>query len=367
MKLLLVAEQLGCGGAERHLLALAGGLAARGHQVRLACLKAGGALAADCAQPCFCCHSRGGLDLAALARLAALIGRVRPALLVATSHYALMSAALAVRIGAQRAPLVFICHSMGVLERGAAARLRFAVYRRFHRGAACVVYVSALQRQFFAARGIVPARARVIHNGIDLARFAPQDGAALRAQLGIDAGALVVGLCAAFREEKRQGDLLHALARLRAQGLPYRTVLVGDGALRPQLEAWRDRLGLRDQVLLAGQQADVRPWIALCDAIALTSHSETFPIATLEAMALGKSVVASDVGGLREQLVHGHNGLLYPAGDVAALAGALALLADPALRARLGRAALRTVRARFGLELMLDRYEALFSALARLR
>ena len=353
MKLLFLADQLRCGGAERHLLALAGGLARRGHQVQLACLKAGGDLDTGALPAPFCCGSRGGLDFGALARLGALIDRVGPDLLVASSHYTLMHAALA-----RRAPLAFICHSMGVIDRGLAARLRFMVYRRFYRSAACVVYVSALQRQFFAARGILPRSAHVIHNGIDLAHFAPRQGAP-------PPDGTMVGLCAAFREEKRQGDLLAALALLRAQGLPYRAVLVGDGPLRPQLEAERARLGLEDSVLLAGAQADVRPWIAMCDVMALTSHSETFPIATLEYMALRKSIVASDVGGLREQLVHGHNALLYPAGDIAALADALARLADPVLRARLARAALRTARTRFGLERMLDRYEALFAGLAR--
>ena len=351
MKLLLLADQLRCGGAERHLLALAAGLARRGHQVRLACLKAGGDLDASELAP-FCCGSRGGLDLQALARLVALIDRLGPDLLVASSHYTLMHAALA-----RRAPVVFLCHSMGVLERGVAARLRFMVYRRFYRSAACVVFVSALQRQFFAARGILPRRAQVIHNGIDLAHFAPRQCAA--------GDVPRVGLCAAFREEKRQGDLLAALALLRGQGLPYRALLVGDGPLRAQLEALSARLGLQDSVVLAGAQADVRPWIAMCDVMALTSHSETFPMATLEYMASGKSIVASDVGGLREQLVHGHNGLLYPAGDIAALAGALARLADPLLRARLASAALHTVRTRFGIEPMLERYQALFAALAR--
>ncbi|MES2317537.1 MAG: glycosyltransferase family 4 protein [Pseudomonadota bacterium] len=366
MKLLFVAGQLQCGGAERHLVALAGGLARRGHHVALACMKAGEGLAADGVKRRYCCDARDGIDLRALGRLAALIDAETPDLLVATSHYSLMCCALAAMRCARRPALVFICHSMGVVQRGARARLRFMVYRRFYASAACVVFVSECQRQFFATLGILPRRAQVVHNGIDLAHFAPQlEGAAgLRARHGFGPGDFVVGLCAAFREEKRQDDLLHAVARLRARGLPYRAILVGEGAWRPQLEACLDRLGLADSALLAGLQTDVRPYVAMCDAMALTSHSETFPISTLEYMALGKSVVASDVGGMREQFVHGHNGLLYRPGDVDALAAELARLRDPALRARLERSALRTVRNRFNLDRMLDRYETLFGQLA---
>ena len=371
MKLLFVAGQLECGGAERHLVALAGGMARRGHLVALASLKTGDALgpALDAAGvgPRLCCMSRGALDLQALARLRAFIDTQAPQVLVATSHYALMFAALARSRRARRPALAFICHSMDVLTRGAAARLRFALYRQFYRSAGAIVFVSAAQRRYFSGRGIAPPGAQVIHNGIDLAHFAPRPAgpdAALRARCGFGPDDLVFGLCAAFREEKRQGDLLAAVARLRTQGVPARALLVGDGALRTELEACRDRLGLGASVVLAGLQADVRPFIAMCDAMVLTSHSETFPIATLESMALAKSVVASDVGGLREQIVDGHNGLLYQAGDIDALSAALARLADPALRRRLGRGALLTVHRRFGEQNMLERYEALFGQMA---
>ena len=97
--------------------------------------------------------------------------------------------------------------------------------------------------------------------------------------------------------------------------------------------------------------------------MALTSHSETFPIATLEYMALAKALVASDVGGVREQVAHGESGLLYRAGDIDALTAALRRTADPCLRARLGQGALAAVQARFGLPVMLERYEILFGTL----
>lgn len=371
-RILFLTDQLRVGGAERHLVALAGGLAARGHGVAVASLKPGGELGAELAragvESVACCHSGGGLDVAAIGRLARMIDAHAADVVVATSQYCLMFGVLA-RLRARRScALAFICHSMGVVRRGGAARLRFMVYRQFYGRADSVIFVSALQRSFFAAMGIVPGRAEVVHNGIDLQHFAPDAMAPqalrLRAQFGLGRNELLIGLCAVFREEKRQADLLEALARLRRQGVPARALLVGDGPMRAQIIACRDRLGLGEAVLLAGFQDDVRPAIAACDIMALTSHTETFPIATLEYMAMGKAIVASDVGGVSEQVDNGRNGLLYRAGDVDQLAAALERCAEPRLRARLAGNALETVHLRFGLERMITRYEDIFASLA---
>ncbi len=258
---------------------------------------------------------------------------------------------------------------MGVVRRGLPARLRFLVYRRLYRSADCVIFVSERQRRYFAALGVAPQRVEVVHNGIDLTLFAPGcvagQAALLRARFGLIRNELLIGLCALFREEKRHVDLLAALARLRGAGLAARVLLVGDGALRPRIEACRDALGLRDAVLLAGYQRDVRPFIGMCDVMALTSHDENFPLATLEYMALGKALVASDVGALAEQVDSGVNGLLYPAGDIGALTAALRRCADAGLRARLGQAALATAHLHFDVQRMLGRYDSIFRSLAQ--
>ncbi len=372
MKLLFITDQLKFGGAERHLVALATGLAQRGHEVVVAYLKdqveLADALRAGGVQRLECCHSRGGLDLAAVRRLAALVRQLEPDAMVAIAHYSLMFATFARMLAGWRVPLTFISHSMDCVIRSRADRLRFFVYRRFYRRADCVVFVSQMQLGFFGAMGIVPRRSEVVHNGIDLAHFDAASVAAaaavLRARHAIAPGELAIGLCAIFREEKRHIDLLSAVASLRQRGVPARAVLVGDGPMRPEIETAIDTLGLRGAVVLAGFQQDVRPYIAMCDVMTLTSHAETFPMATLEYMALGKPLVASDVGGLREQVSDGVNGLLYRPGDTARLADALASMADPGLRARLGEGALATVRARFDVHNMVTRYEAILAALA---
>ena len=372
MKLLFVTDQLKFGGAERHLVALATGLAQRGHEVVVAYLKdqveLADALQAGGVQQLVCCHSRGGLDWAAVRRLATLVKQVEPDAIVAIAHYSLMFATFARLLARRKVPLSFISHSMDCVIRSRADRLRFVVYRRFYRMADCVIFVSQLQEGFFGAMQIVPRRTEVVHNGIDLAHFdaaaVADEAAALRLRHGIAPDELAIGLCAIFREEKRHIDLLSALADLRRKGIAAKAVLVGDGPMRAEIEAAIDRLGLRGAVVLAGFQQDVRPYIGMCDVMTLTSHAETFPMATLEYMAMGKPLVASKVGGLNEQVSDGVNGLLYPPGDIARLAGALASVADPALRARLREGALATVRVRFDVHQMVARYEAILAALA---
>ena len=371
MKLLFVADRHSCGAARRHLVTLSSAMALRGHEVVVACLNDNAELAAQFALTeqieqgravrLVCCAAPG--------RLAALIDTERPHLMVAASPTAQMLATLARRRAARRPALAFICHSMDMLQPGAVARLRWMVYRLFCRQAECVVFVSTVQRDLFAAQGLGVQGAVVIHNGVDLRHFSPDQVACtvpvLRARYGLTRADLVIGCCAAFREPKRHVDLLQAMARLRALGLPVKAVLVGDGPLRPAIAAAVERLHLRGSVIMPGFQHDVRPFIGMCDVMALTSHTETFPSATLESMALGKPVVASAVGGMGEQVIEGCNGLLYRAGDVDALTAALARMANPALRQRLGQGALTLVSARFSQRSMLARYEALFKNLAQ--
>ncbi len=373
LRVLFTADHLKFGGAERHLVAVATGLAALGHEVAVAYLKPHDELAGELNQggvtQVVCCHSRGGLDLQAIRRLAALIREYRPQVLVATSQYSLMLTVLARLWARAHVPLPFVSHSMEHVQRSRGDRLRFRIFRHFYGMADHVVFVSDLQRSFFYRLGIRPRSDEVIHNGIDLAHFSAAAVAdvaqALRRQLGFQDDDLVIGVCAGFREEKRQVDLLDALQRLRARGLPAKALLVGDGLMRPQIEARRDALGLADAVVLAGFQQDVRPFVAACDVMALTSHAETFPISTLEYMALGKPLVASDVGGMREQVEDGHNGLLYPAGDIDALVGHLASLADPVRRAELGAVARQVVEARFSQGVMVERFRSTCAALAQ--
>jgi glycosyltransferase involved in cell wall biosynthesis len=173
-----------------------------------------------------------------------------------------------------------------------------------------------------------------------------------------------------MRPEKAHGDFLRALAQVvqepetAREGQRVCGWLIGDGPLRAALERDIDALGLRERVRISGFVQDVRPLVAACDAMAITSTTETFSLAALEAMALGKPLLMTDVGGAREQVRHGHNGWLVPVGDVQAMAGALARWLEPNARAAMGLRAAAEVRERFELAGMVQGFERQFSALA---
>lgn len=364
MKILFIADHLRLGGAERHMVAVATGLAALGMQVAVAYMKPYDELANELRDGgvdlVTCCYSRGSFDPSAIGRLAALISEFKPDVMLATLQYSLAMAILARFWARCRTPLIYVCHSMDVVQRSRKDRLRFAVYRHFYGLAERIVFVSNLQRSFFMRLGIHPRSDEVIHNGIDLDRFSAAlveaEARQLRQKLGFSENDLVIGMCAGFREEKRQVDLLEAVRRLRDRNIPAKLLLVGDGIMRRDIEIRRDLLNLQSDVVLCGFQHDVRPYIAACDVMALTSHTETFPIATLEYMALNKPLVASNVGGLSEQVTDGHNGLLYPAGDIDSLVAQFERLATAQVRHAFGNTARKEVEEHFSLPSMIERF-----------
>jgi glycosyltransferase involved in cell wall biosynthesis len=172
-------------------------------------------------------------------------------------------------------------------------------------------------------------------------------------------------MSAVLRPEKNHLQLVEALAQLRRRGIPARALLIGDGEMRPAIEARAAALGLKEHVLITGLQQDVRPLVAACDAVALCSTSvETFSLAALEAMALARPVVHADIGGAAEMIGDRREGFLFGVGDTRGLTEALAALADPELRRRMGAQARRTVEERFSERAMIERYEIRLQELA---
>jgi glycosyltransferase involved in cell wall biosynthesis len=119
------------------------------------------------------------------------------------------------------------------------------------------------------------------------------------------------------------------------------------------------KLGVADRVVISGLQEDVRPFLSVCDVVALTSFTEAFSLAAIEAMALGRPVVHPEVGGAAEMIHSGHDGWLFPVGDTATLVERLGVLADPVVRARMGENARATVASRFSERAMVEHYETL--------
>jgi glycosyltransferase involved in cell wall biosynthesis len=181
----------------------------------------------------------------------------------------------------------------------------------------------------------------------------------LRRALGFAEDDYVIGLSAVLRPEKNPVQLVEAIAHLCKQGLPARALFIGDGPERASVEARARALGVADRVVISGFQDDVRPFLSVCDVVALTSFTEAFSLAAIEAMALGRPVVHPDVGGAAEMIQSGQDGWLFPVGDTATLVERLGVLADPVVRARMGENARATVAQRFAERAMVEHYEAL--------
>jgi glycosyltransferase involved in cell wall biosynthesis len=163
---------------------------------------------------------------------------------------------------------------------------------------------------------------------------------------------------------KQTDDLIAMLRSLREQGVDALLLLVGDGDDRDRLEQLAHELGVARACLFLGYQEDVAPWFAISDAVVLASASEGTPATLIEALAAGRPVVSTDVGGVSDVVDEGETGFLVPAGDTEALAARLALLAaDPALRETMGSAARDRALRRYAVRRLVDDVDALYREL----
>jgi glycosyltransferase involved in cell wall biosynthesis len=215
---------------------------------------------------------------------------------------------------------------------------------------------------------VPPERVRLIRNGIDLDAYSPADGnPELRRELGIPAGALVVGTVGHLRPEKNFLRLLDACALLDP-ALGVHVLVVGEGAERAALEARAACPDLAGRVHLAGYRPDPPRFYRAMDLFALSSDTEQMPVCLLEAMGSCLAVAATDVGDVRTVLPADQEPFLVPLTKEApleatatALAAALDRLArDPEERRRLGRINRRRVEERFSFAVMLSAYRDVY-------
>ncbi|PIP97761.1 MAG: hypothetical protein COW75_04030 [Rhodobacterales bacterium CG18_big_fil_WC_8_21_14_2_50_71_9] len=284
-------------------------------------------------------------------------------------------AARLIRPAAARPLVVNTAHNLGSLALShPLLRRLFKVYDRMLLGGACdaVIVVSERVRARALALGLAPPdKLFAIPNGIATERFAPDQAQAAvrRAALNVAPGETLILTVARLVWFKGLDVLIDALALIARRRPGAKLVIVGAGPLRAALEQRAQALGVGDRVTFTGERSDVPQLLAAADIFALTSVSEGMPISILEAMASGLAVAATEVGGVGELVRDGETGLLTPPRDPAAFAAALEkLIADPALRARMGAGGRARVEAEFTGPAMTARTAALYEqALERRR
>jgi glycosyltransferase involved in cell wall biosynthesis len=225
-----------------------------------------------------------------------------------------------------------------------------------------VVAISQPIVQLLVDAGVDGKKIRLIHSGVDVARFDAGGAAASGERTP------VIGTVAVLQERKGHRFLLEAVARLNDRGVKLRCLLAGEGPERKSLEETAARLGLEHEFCFLGFVADTPAFLAGIDIFVLPSLYEGLGVAALEAMAARKAVIASRVGGLAEVITDGVTGFLVPPRDSVALSETIArLIADPSLARAVGRRAAAHVREHFTLERMAARNEAYYYELLQTR
>jgi glycosyltransferase involved in cell wall biosynthesis len=358
--LLFIVNSLGVGGAEKQVITLLNHLPRNRFRLHLAYLKRIEnqlpLLDTSRLDTLVCCDVKRGIERHAVRQLGEIIETQQIDALVCTNTYSMLYGFLARRAARRARPkLATVFHT--TLLRTLKEQVQMLLYTRLFKRSDLLVYVCENQRDYWRDRGLRAAADAVVHNGIDVEYFSdlqtPQQKLEMRRSLGFSPDDYVIGLCSYMRPEKAHGDLLQAIARLRSQGTPAKGLFIGDGPERAAIEAQVTALGLHEHIVITGLQRDVRPYIGCCDVMTLVSHTvETFSLAALESMALGKPLVMTDIGGASEQVLHGQTGFLFERGDINALTTHLQSLASRTLQSRMGSAAQRRVRQLFTLDAM---------------
>jgi PEP-CTERM/exosortase A-associated glycosyltransferase len=287
-------------------------------------------------------------------RLMEVTTRLRPQILHA--HSPVLNAIPALRVGRRLGiPVVYEVRAFwedAAVDHGSTTEgsLRYRLSQRLEtralHGADHVFTICEGLRRDIVARGIDPAKVTVVPNAVDIDRFesggAPDE--ALKSRLGL-AGATVVGFIGSFYAYEGLDLLLSALPGLLRRRPEVRVLLVGGGPQEEALKAQAKSLGVADKVVFTGRvpHTEVQRYYDLIDVLAYPRHSMRLtelvtPLKPLEAMAQGRLLVASDVGGHRELIRHVETGCLFEADNAAALADSVDQLLDrrqewPRLRA----------------------------------
>jgi len=212
---------------------------------------------------------------------------------------------------------------------------------------------------------VASSKLRYATAGIDVRAYAgPFGGGDLRHRIGVPNGTILIGSAGRITAQKDPATFLNAAAELLERGVGAHFVWAGDGDLKSASQCLAANLGIEQHVTFLGYCPDLRPFLDALDIFVLTSRYESFGYVTCEAMAMGKPVVATNVSGSNELVVHGVTGYLVDVADAQGLAGAFDnLAADWKLRRRMGEAGRARARKHYDLRRMIQDVEQIYREL----
>jgi glycosyltransferase involved in cell wall biosynthesis len=272
------------------------------------------------------------------------------------AHSAAAASAALISCQKLNIPLIFTAHgTFGLIER-----------ERKLEHADRIICVSESLRQTTIERGFKKDNLIVLYNGVDYAKFTPrpEEGKAVRQELGISENAFVLGIISRIKNLNRKGhgDILHMLDKYQPQqAQDWRLLVLGKGNGLAKVKQTAKNTGLSHRVHFAGHQVDISRMLQAMDVVLLPSPYETFGLVLAEAMAAGKPVVAYNSGGVPEVVEDGVNGFLTAVGDIDAMYEKINLLYEnPQLALTMGNNGLEKVQKLFGSEKMLDNLDLLY-------
>lgn len=360
MKAVFLAPNLNVGGFERQWSVLVPGLVDRGLSAEVLTLDGTGRFFDELGSrgvPVRYLDVHGSWNILGAMRASRAVAEQAPDVIVTAGTSAHVVGQLASL--RSRAPHVAAVHSIPE-HADSFTRRRRAIVRRVAPHVAASTAVTTAQLEFLGSLGFDRKRMHVIPNGVAPPTVVRRVNE-VRAELGVAADAFVAVLIASLRREKRVERFLESVVAAERVSPRIRGFVVGAG---PELERIGSLCVATDVVRALGPRHDTQDLIAAADVVCLTSDAEALPLVILEAMAGARPVVTTDVGGVRDAVVHGETGFVLPVGDIRAFTETLTRLSsDPALGARLGAAGLARQRRLFTLERMVDAHYALFHEL----
>ncbi len=351
LKILHIDPERNWGGGEAQVLGLLTYLAARGHQNDLLADPAGQLIARSQSLNVkrIPFVLRNDLDLRGIPWLRRQIGREKYDVVHFHTKRAHALSLWLPRGG--HGPKFLVTRRMDYPEKS-----NWYTHRLYNQRVDGVVAISQTIARLLSDAGVDARKIRLIHSGIDASRFG---GSLDRSRAR--ASEVVVGCLGVLEERKGHRYLLEAAVLLKARGLKLKYLVAGAGALRADLERRTADEELQDTVNFVGFVSDAAEFLAGVDIFVMPSLYEGLGVAALEAMAGGKPVIASRVGGLAESVIDGETGILVPPRDSAALADAIAKLVGEPERARgMGRKGRVRVLEHFSMEQMAKRNEAFY-------
>lgn len=360
MKILHTENSCGWGGQEIRILTESRGLMDKGHEVALIC---------PTQAPIFDAARETGLitipadirrkNLSGLLAMYKALKGWQPDVINTHSSTDSWLAALAVRLGATKAPIVRTRHISAPVSPSLTNRWLYGSAARH------VVTTGTRIRDELVEKGLVhPQNCQSVHTGIDAETFSPGDKTVARQALKLDPQGFYLGIAATIRSWKGHEYLVEALSRLPEH---VQLLIIGKGPYQPTIETRVRDLALQDRVHFVGHQTQVADWLRALDIFVLPSYAnEGVPQSLMQAMLCRVPVVSTPVGSIEDIIQPESTGLLVPPKDATALANALErLINDAPLREKLAEGGYRFALAHCTLDSMVEQMEAIFTQVVR--